>query len=395
MSAAPPGAANDVPSPGLTARLRAGAPAPLDVALGCRAGELLALSGPSGSGKTRVLRLIAGLERAREGEVRCGGRTWFDGAAGVALPPRARRVGFVFQHYALFPHLDARANVALAMGHLPRAARAARAEALLERVNMGGLGARRPAALSGGQRQRVALARALAREPAALLLDEPFSAVDQQTRRKLYRELAALRATLEIPILLVTHDLAEVQQLADTLALIHRGRTLEHGPVDALVRRPASRLAARLLGHQNLFRATLLESGPEGARYRVGTTVLDGPPDPRAPGAAVTLLVPPAAILVDGIGDGRAATRPPPAGARARLEGRVTEAVPLGDELSLRLRLDAVAKALRLRVPRRAAEALRPGAPLAVRVIAAEVHAMDEEPPSAVPAPAADAVGKR
>ena len=285
----------------------------------------------------------------------------------------------MFQDYALFPHLDARRNLTLAMGHLPARARGARAEALLERVNMHGLGARRPAELSGGQRQRVALARALARDPDVLLLDEPFSAVDQQTRRRLYRELARLRSTLEIPMILVTHDLSEVQQLADSLALIHRGTTLQSGAVDAVVRRPVNRVAARLLGHQNLFRARRLPDEAGLARYRVGEATLFAPPDEHPPGAAAALLLPPSTLLPDGLADprreGSGSSRPV-----GRLDGHVAESVALGDELSLRLRLRDVAKALRFRVPRHAAASLdlSPGAPLGVSVLPGGVHAMPE-----------------
>ena len=363
----------------LSVRLRQSAPVPLDVSLACRRGELLALSGPSGSGKTSVLRIVAGLQRVADGRIDCGPVRWLDTASGKAVPARTRRVGFVFQDYALFPHLDARRNLTLAMGHLPARERSARADALLERVNMQGLGERRPSALSGGQRQRVALARALARDPDVLLLDEPFSAVDQQTRRRLYRELARLRASLDIPMILVTHDLTEVQQLADSLSLMHRGATLQHGAVDAVVRRPANRLAARLLGHQNLFRARRLPDEGRFARYRVGETTLLAPADGLAPGRAATLLLSAATLLPDRLADGR---RTADGGSRpaGRLNGHVAESVALGDELSLRLKLREVAKSLRLRVPRHAAAGvdLTPGTALGVTVLVAGVHAMED-----------------
>ena len=178
---------------GLLVRVSAPAPVPLDAEFTCRTGELLALVGPSGSGKTSLLRCIAGLRRPRAGLVRCKGLTWFASDRAINLPPQKRRVGLVFQQYALFPHLSARDNVASALRHLPANARNARAEALLETVHLAGLEAHKPRELSGGQQQRVALARALARDPAVLLLDEPFSAVDQVTRRKLQSELAQLR----------------------------------------------------------------------------------------------------------------------------------------------------------------------------------------------------------
>ena len=225
----------------------------LDVAFECGAGELLALVGPSGSGKTTVLRCIAGLASPPEGEVTCNGETWFDARNGAVTSPQRRRVGLVFQHYALFPHLDALANVACAMTHRPRSERAARARALLARVNMEGLEARKPADLSGGQRQRVALARALARDPRVLLLDEPFSAVDQLTRRRLRLELAQLRREIRIPMVLVTHDLDEAQLLGDRLSVLHHGRTLQTGAMHDVIRHPADALVARLIDHRNVF----------------------------------------------------------------------------------------------------------------------------------------------
>ncbi|WP_395672128.1 ATP-binding cassette domain-containing protein [Phenylobacterium sp.] len=209
---------------GLDLTLRQFGPIPLDLALTCAPGEVLGLVGPSGAGKTTVLRAIAGLTRARSGHIACGDETWFDDARGVHLPPHRRRVGLVFQEHALFPHLSALGNVAAALGHLPRAVRAGRAAELLRRVHLEGLEHRRPHALSGGQRQRVAIARALARDPAVLLLDEPFSAVDRRTRTRLHAELAALRADLAIPMLLVSHDLDEVSRLSDRVALLDHGR---------------------------------------------------------------------------------------------------------------------------------------------------------------------------
>lgn len=238
---------------GLRVRLRQERPIALDVAFECGAGELLALVGPSGSGKTTVLRCIAGLATPRDGEVTCNGETWLDMRGGSVASPQQRRVGLVFQHYALFPHLDALANVASAMSHQPRGERAARARALLARVNMDGLEARRPSELSGGQRQRVALARALARDPRALLLDEPFSAVDQLTRRRLRLELAQLRREIRIPMVLVTHDLDEAQLLGDRMSVLHHGRTLQTGEVQEVLHQPASALVARLLDQRNVF----------------------------------------------------------------------------------------------------------------------------------------------
>ncbi len=224
----------------LEVELAQAGPIPLAVTLGCAAGEMLALVGPSGSGKTTVLRAIAGLYQPAKGTVRCGAETWLDTASGVAVPPHLRPVGLVFQHYALFPHMTALANVTAAMGHRSAGEREGEARRLLGLVHLDGLGHRYPAELSGGQQQRVALARALAREPRVLLLDEPFSAVDRRVRRELHAELAAIRAAIRVPIVLVTHDLGEAAGLADRLAVIDRGEILQVGPPREVIASPAS-----------------------------------------------------------------------------------------------------------------------------------------------------------
>ena len=254
----------------LAARLEQSEPIPLAAEIACANGELLALVGPSGSGKSTILRCLAGLHRPATGYVRCGDEIWFDSGRGIDVTPQQRRVGFVFQHYALFPHLTALANVTLALRHLPAGARSAKAREWLARSNLDGFEARRPAELSGGQQQRVAIARALAREPKALLLDEPFSAVDQVTRRKLLRQLIELRRSLAIPIVLVTHDLEEASLLADHMTVLHHGRTLQTAPPDEMLARPASALVARLTDQPNLFAGRVLQQLPEA-----GTTVIE------------------------------------------------------------------------------------------------------------------------
>jgi molybdate transport system ATP-binding protein len=162
---------------GLRVRLQQDSPIPLDVELECAPQEMLALVGPSGSGKSTVLRAIAGLTRVAKGDVECNGVPWFSADRGIDLSPRQRRIGFVFQHYGLFPHLTALANVMESLVDVSRGERERRARDLLARVHLDGLEQRLPAALSGGQQQRVAVARALAREPNVLLLDEPRSIV--------------------------------------------------------------------------------------------------------------------------------------------------------------------------------------------------------------------------
>jgi molybdate transport system ATP-binding protein len=209
----------------LVVTAKAASPIPLDVAFRVEPGELLALVGHSGSGKTTLLRTIAGLWQPESARVVVDGTTWLDTAARVNLPSHRRRVGIVFQTYALFPHMTAAQNVMAAMDR-PDLAEAGR---LLDLLNLHGLADRKPAQLSGGQQQRVAVARALARRPQALLLDEPFSAVDRATREKLYGEIINLRAHLKMPVVLVTHDMNEAQLLADRMVVIEKGRVVREG----------------------------------------------------------------------------------------------------------------------------------------------------------------------
>jgi molybdate transport system ATP-binding protein len=201
---------------------------------------MLALVGPSGSGKTTVLRTVAG-------KVRCGEAVWLDTDVGIDAPPHRRRAGLVFQSYALFPHMMALGNVVAAMGHRPRAERDPAAKALLRMVHLEGLEHRKPSALSGGQQQRVAVGRALARDPEVLLLDEPFSAVDRRTRRRMQDGLASLRSEVRIPIVMVTHDLAEAEALADRICVLDAGETLLTGtPAEILYDRVDTRVREAL-----------------------------------------------------------------------------------------------------------------------------------------------------
>lgn len=229
----------------LQVNLRATSPITLDIAFEVEAGQVLALVGPSGSGKTTVLRAIAGLFAAQSAKITVGGVAWSDTATGVNLPVHARRVGMVAQSYALFPHMTAVQNVMAALGHLPAAARKSEALRVLALLNMAALADRRPAALSGGQQQRVAVARALARAPDVLLLDEPFSAVDRPTREGLYTEVRNLRTALNMPVVLVTHDLDEAQMLADKVVVLQSGRVLRAGLVAEILVDP---LALRSIG---------------------------------------------------------------------------------------------------------------------------------------------------
>jgi molybdate transport system ATP-binding protein len=221
----------------------------LDVALEVAPGRCLAIAGPSGAGKTTLLRIVAGLARPERGEVRAGGAVWLDTRRSIDVAAEHRRTGFVFQDYALFPHLSARDNVAYPMRNESRARRDARADELLARLGIEPDTARRkPADLSGGERQRVAVARALARDPAVVLLDEPLSALDPRTRAHAARELAAALEGIAAPSLLVTHDFTEAATLGDEVAVIDRGRIVQRGTPQHLAAEPASAFVADFTG---------------------------------------------------------------------------------------------------------------------------------------------------
>jgi molybdate transport system ATP-binding protein len=349
----------------LSVRLQQAGPIPLDVALSCPPGELLAIVGPSGSGKTTVLRSISGLYRPLSGVVRVGAETWLDTEAGIDDPPQARSVGLVFQDYALFPHLSALDNVRLAMSHLDEARRRDTAAQLLARVHLAGLEARKPDQLSGGQRQRVALARALARDPKVLLLDEPFSAVDRMTREPLKEEIAALHRGLDIPMLLVTHDLEEALSLADRICVLHAGTTLQIGTPDAVRLRPKSALVARLMGHTNVFEVAVLP----GNRIRWGNGELNvAAMNGCNPGPRAVALIPPDAIAI-------AATD---AAERNVVKGIVTELKPLGETSALTLVVNG--QRLRMRVGAREASFrnMHVGDALSVHLDPTGIHLMRE-----------------
>jgi molybdate transport system ATP-binding protein len=229
------------------ARTRLGALA-LDVALEVEAGECLAVAGPSGSGKTSALRVVAGLLRPEQGLVEAGGETWLDTRRGIDVPPERRRCGYLFQEYALFPHLTAWQNVAYPLSGVPRRERRRRAVALLERFGMAELADARPRTLSGGERQRVALARVLARGPGVLLLDEPLAALDARTRAGALRELGAVLRDVDVPALLVTHDFAEAAQLGDRVGVIDAGRVVQEGTPSELAAAPRSAFVADFTG---------------------------------------------------------------------------------------------------------------------------------------------------
>ncbi len=241
-----------------------------------RDGPAAVLFGPSGSGKTTVLRCLAGLQRPARGRIRLDDQVWFDGAKQVEIPPQRRRVGYLAQQYALFPHLSVEENVGYGLRDLSAEARRERVGATLERFRIGDLGRRRVRELSGGEQQRAALARALAPGPDLLLLDEPLSALDAGTRATLRAELRRDLLRAETPAIVVTHDHAEALALGDSLMVMAGGRLLQSGPVGEVFERPNSEAVARTVGVDCVAAAAVERVDGELAVYRVGDRELVG-----------------------------------------------------------------------------------------------------------------------
>jgi putative spermidine/putrescine transport system ATP-binding protein len=244
-----------------------GIPAVDGLSLELGRGRILALLGPSGSGKTTTLRMLGGFEAPDAGVLRVEGQDV------TPLPPQQRKFGMVFQHYALFPHLDVRGNVAfgLEMQGLGAAERDARVAQALALVDLAGLGGRRVDQLSGGQQQRVALARALAPEPRVLLLDEPLSNLDPTLRERTRRELRALIHRIGITTVFVTHDQEDAFDLADEVAVLHRGRLMQLGTPEQLYESPADAFVAGFVGRASRLSVNVEETGADHAWVRVGT----------------------------------------------------------------------------------------------------------------------------
>ncbi|HQY28114.1 MAG TPA: ABC transporter ATP-binding protein [Burkholderiaceae bacterium] len=352
---------------------------PLDFVAEAPTGRITALLGPSGSGKTSILRAIAGLLRLQRARIAFDGEVWDDER--THRETRERPIGMVPQGYALFPHMTVQGNVEVALLHLEPPLRRRRARECIALAHVAGLEQRRPHELSGGQKQRVALARAIARDPKVLLLDEPFSAVDRSTRKRLHVELHRLHAQLGNTILLVTHDLDEAAQLASQLLLVRHGRLLQAGPTAQVLTRPRCEDAARLLDIPNVFdaRAQPARDG-ETVRLQWGPHALSAVA--RQPVAAGSLLrwavLPTNVLLVR-------ADKP-----RQHLENlvgaTVDEVVELGAEALVWLRPDGLAQSrLQMRLPARAVHrhAVRAGAQLTVCMRASDLVPLEPRGDSA------------
>jgi len=252
----------------------------LDVAFTAAAGTTIVF-GASGSGKTTLLRLVAGLRAPDEGRIAIDGRALVDVDAHIDVAPPQRRVGFVFQQLALFPHLTAADNIGYGLSRLTAAARQARISAIAQSFGIAHLLGNRPASISGGERQRVGLARALVTDPDVLLLDEPLSALDHETQSRIIADLRAWNEQRRIPILYVTHSQREAFALGERVLLLRDGMVAADGTPEAVLNAPSHESVARLAGFENLLDAVVVERRSNG-----GVMVV------RLAGAAVDLETP-------------------------------------------------------------------------------------------------------
>ncbi len=264
--------------------------------------ELLVLFGPSGAGKTMILKMISGIVRPDSGRVSAGGEPLFDSRAGVDVPVRSRRVGYLFQDYALFPHMTVAENIAYGVDGRSKELVKKKVTELVSLMRLTGLEERYPDELSGGQKQRTALARTLAAEPRVLLLDEPFSALDYQVREKLRADLLNIHRMYPITTVLVTHDLEEAFMLGKRVAVINNGSIEQVGTQEDVFYRPGTRNVARFMGVRNIFSGVV--AGFDGQHVMIDNPdigVIKAPALPGrefVPGSEVSFCIRPEEILV-------------------------------------------------------------------------------------------------
>jgi molybdate transport system ATP-binding protein len=295
--------------------------------------ELLALFGPSGSGKSMTLQIVAGLVRPDFGRINIDGAVVFDSQTGLNLPPQQRHVGYVTQEYTLFPHLTVAQNIAYGLCGQPKQKIRRVVTDMLDLIQLVDFANHHPDELSGGQKQRVALARALVTNPKILLLDEPFSALDRPIRAQLRLELREWQTQLKIPALLVTHDLAEANILADRIAVYQQGHLLQIDTPTEIMRRPADLAVARLTGAQNCFAGEVKAINPQGLQVAAGPLLLDTPAYPFSVGQIVQCCIRAEQIIM--LRPGREVKY------RTNLAwGRIMSIMTDGLSFSLRLRLE-------------------------------------------------------
>lgn len=338
-----------------------------DVSFAVEAGELVALLGPSGGGKSTILRIVAGLETADSGTV------WLDGETVNHVPAQRRRVGFVFQHYALFRHMTVADNIGYGLKVQKAGAeeRRERVAELIRLMGLHGLERRFPSQLSGGQRQRVALARSLAPRPRLLLLDEPFAAVDARVREELRHWLRRMHEEVQVTSIFVTHDQEEAFALADRVLIIQAGRLEQEGTPSAILDEPASEFVARFIGDVNVFDGVM-----RGGEAVVGSLRLAMPGLELMDGTCIRLVVRSYDLKFWRAAEGGIAS--------------VRRIIPLGDRVRVEAVLDGDGPIF-AQFPRRSSllHGVEPGARIAVEVTSARVYPLvagGREPPIHAPA---------
>ena len=304
--------------------------------------EVVTLFGPSGAGKTLTLQCLAGLVRPDSGRIVVNGTVFFDGALGVDVPTQRRRLGYVFQGYALFPHLNVRDNVAYGLRHLTAPARRERTREVLERLGLADLASRRPRELSGGQQQRVALGRALAPDPALILLDEPLSALDLPLRQALRDDLRAVLAEWRTAAVLVTHDFTEAYRLGDRIVVYEAGRVIQTAPRAELLWQPASERVAGIVGIRNVLHGTVLKATPDRIQFHWRGQLLEAVNSPTrsylpAPDSPLAFFIRPEYVRL--IRKDRGS--PDPGHHMNLMQGRVVSEADFGTTWTLYVRLDA------------------------------------------------------
>lgn len=310
-----------------------------DVSLVVAPGQVTCLLGPSGCGKSTTLRMIAGVERADAGEVRIDGRTV--AAAGLHMPPEQRSVGLMFQDFALFPHLTVAENVGFGL-RIDKAEKARRVGELLEKIDLHGFGAKHPHQLSGGEQQRVALARALAPKPRVMLMDEPFSGLDNRLRDGIRDRTLDLLKEAGTAVLLVTHEPDEAMRMADEIALMRAGRIVQRGAPYNVYNAPVDKAAAAFFSDINVIRGTsrgALTTTPFGAFLTPG----------HADGGEVEIVIRPQHLRIDFDRGGKGPNPTPEDGTPAR--GTVLRSRYLGRESLVDFAMDFEGARLTASVP--------------------------------------------
>ncbi len=314
----------------------------VDLRLRADQGHVVVLFGPSGSGKTMTLHCIAGVTDPEAGYIAVGGRPVFDSRNGLNVKLPERRVGYLPQNYALFPHLKVTENIGFGLFSWEKKRAESRIRELITLMQLDGLEKRYPRELSGGQQQRVALARALAPEPAILLLDEPFSALDAAIRAELRQNLALLSRELALPVVFITHDLEEAYMLADRIAVYDRGQILQYDSREEVFYRPATKEVARLVGIRNLWEGRVLTLRQEERLVQVATSfgamwvTLPSTQALPEPGSMVTLCLRPERVRLLPLAQPTQAADAPP----NRYSGRLVNEVARGSLHTLFFRPD-------------------------------------------------------